>query len=53
MEKNESLAGRTKRRTHIARAFPAAQSSIAKGDPSLLTGKLKNNFSGSEKLFFI
>ena len=34
MEKNERLASRTKPRTHIAGAFPAAQSAIAMGDPS-------------------
>ena len=34
MEKNERLAWRTKPRTHIAGAPPAAQSVIAMGDPS-------------------
>ena len=51
MEKNERLAWRTKPRTHIAGAFPAAQSAIAMGDSSNWQIS-KNNFSEPEKLFF-
>ena len=52
MEKNERLAWRTKPRTHIAGAFPAAQSAIAMADPSNCKFQ-KTTFHSLKSCFFI